>query len=63
MATVKAKAVMVCPEGKENWSGGSSVAQQCGTSAFGRFLPVVFFRMRKIMAPALQAVHAAVTAE
>src|SRR5690349_11558801 len=59
---VKANAVMVCPEGNENWSGGSKVAQQWGSRALGRFLPMSFLRTRNIPAPALQAVQAAATA-
>src|SRR6478752_2608415 len=42
MAT--ANAVMVWPDGKENWSGGSSVAQQCGSISHGRLRPDSFFR-------------------
>src|ERR1700692_4124576 len=41
MAT--AKAVIECPEGNENWSGGSSVAQQCGSRVHGRRRPTAFF--------------------
>ena len=42
-----AKAVMVWPEGKENWSGGSRVAQQCGSKVQGRLRPVAFFKVEE----------------
>jgi hypothetical protein len=42
---------MVWPEGNENWSGGSRVAQQCGSRAFGRFLPVSFLQDEKDNGP------------
>ena len=35
---------MEWPDGNENWSGGSSVAQQCG--ATGRFRPMIRFNRR-----------------
>ena len=38
---------MVWPEGKENWSGGSSVAQQCGFRGAGPLRPVTFFKFEK----------------
>src|ERR1700733_5540087 len=34
---------MVCPDGNENWSGGSKVAQQCGSIWQGRLRPEIFF--------------------
>src|ERR1700680_4503979 len=49
MAT--AKAVMVCPEGKENWSGGRRVAQQWGWMADGRLLLKTRFRLMKSPIP------------
>src|SRR5579862_3281508 len=41
-----AKALMACPEGKENWSGGSTFAQQCDSSWQGRFLLLAFLIKR-----------------
>ena len=38
---------MVWPDGNENWSGGSSVAQQCGSIWQGRRRPVNRFRTMK----------------
>src|ERR1017187_8644611 len=53
---------MVWPEGKENWSGGSRVAQQCGSNVKGRLRLVVFFKVRKIAIPKAAAKAAADTA-
>src|ERR1019366_996548 len=57
--TATAKAVMVWPDGNENRSGCSSVAQQCGSSAQGRLRPVAFFRLRKAAIPTPAASAAA----
>src|ERR1035438_6497513 len=46
-----AKAVIVWPEGKENWSGGNSLDQQCGSTAQGRRRPVARFKPRKRTIP------------
>src|SRR5258708_26060039 len=57
-----ANAVIVWPDGKENWSGGSSVAQQCGSKVQGRLRPVDFFKVRKMAIPEAAARAAAPTA-
>src|ERR1035441_10098345 len=57
-----ANAVMVWPEGKENRSGGSRVAQQCGSKVQGRRRPVAFFKVRKMAMPEAAARAAAPTA-
>src|SRR5215469_14799375 len=44
--TAMAKALMAWPEGKENWSGGRMLAQQCDSSWQGRFRLLAFFRKR-----------------
>jgi hypothetical protein len=41
-----AKALMAWPEGKENWSGGSTFDQQCDSSWQGRFLLLAFLMKR-----------------
>ena len=50
-----ANAVIVCPEGKENWSGGSSVDQQCGSIAQGLLRPAARFNTRKSAMPVAAA--------
>src|ERR1700736_467682 len=57
MAT--ANAVMEWPEGNENWSGGSSVAQQCGSKVQGRRRPTAFFRTVNSSTPVAAAMAAA----
>ena len=42
---------MVWPEGNENWSGGSSVAQQCGSKAQGGCVPSTFLIRRNSSMP------------
>src|SRR5579864_9141182 len=42
-----ANALMACPEGKENWSGGSTLDQQCSSRWHGRLRLLAFFTMRK----------------
>jgi hypothetical protein len=54
-----ANAVMEWPEGKENWPGGSRVAQQCGSSAQGRGRPTDFLRMLNSRIPVAAAMAAA----
>src|SRR4051812_40892476 len=49
--TAIAKALIECPDGNENWSGGSNLDQQCSATAQGRFRPVFLFRYRKITDP------------
>jgi hypothetical protein len=44
--TAMANALIACPEGKENWSGGRTLAQQCDSSWHGRFLLLAFFSKR-----------------
>src|SRR5215467_2249198 len=44
--TAMANALMECPEGNENWSGGRILAQQCASSWHGRFRLLIFLRKR-----------------
>src|SRR5690348_8067489 len=60
MAT--ANAVIECPEGNENWSGGSSVAQQCGSISQGRFRPDSFLSDLNTPTPTSAAEPAEATA-
>src|SRR5581483_5642532 len=53
---------MVCPEGNENWSGGSRLAQQCGSISHGRLRPDSFFNKIKMPTPARAAEPAAAMA-
>lgn len=56
------KAVIVWPEGNENWSGGRSVAQQWGSKAFGRLRPVSRFshiKQRMLLPDAIPAAPSA----
>src|SRR5580700_12152619 len=41
-----AKALIAWPEGKENWSGGRTFAQQCDSRWHGRFLLLAFLIKR-----------------
>src|SRR6266566_5571808 len=41
-----AKALIAWPEGKENWSGGRTFAQQCASRWHGRLRLLAFFMAR-----------------
>ena len=56
--TAMAKALMAWPEGKENWSGGSTFDQQCDSSWHGRFLLLAFLMKRNRTTVAASAVAA-----
>ncbi len=62
MLTAIANAVIECPEGNENWSGGKIVAQQCGSSWHGRFRRLARLTNMKIDVPSAAASDAAPTA-
>ena len=51
-----AKALIAWPEGKENWSGGRTLDQQCSSRWHGRFRLLAFFTMRKSTMVAVTAV-------
>ena len=57
-----ANAVIVWPEGKENWSGGSTRDQQCGSRWQGRWRWLIFFSALNTKTPAMAAEPAAQTA-
>src|ERR1700722_3665503 len=44
--TAIANALIACPEGKENWSGGRTFDQQCTSSWQGRLRLLAFFMNR-----------------
>src|SRR5687768_13036885 len=46
-----ANAVIECPDGNENWSGGNRLAQQCGSRAHARLRPAVRLRIRNTATP------------
>src|SRR5579863_6409624 len=54
-----ANALMACPDGKENWSGGRTFAQQCASSWHGRFRLLAFFMNRNSATVAASADAAA----
>src|SRR6266853_6980958 len=56
-------AVIVCPEGNENLSGGSTFDQQCGSIWQGRGLWLSFLRALKTKMPKTAADPAAPMAE
>src|SRR5580692_1253652 len=57
-----AKALMAWPDGKENWSGGRTLAQQWASMWHGRFRLLAFFRNRKRTTVAASADAAAAKA-
>src|ERR1039458_10436287 len=57
-----ANALIEWPEGKENWSGGRTFAQQCASSWHGRFRLLAFFRIRNSATVAASAVALATIA-
>src|SRR5258706_13835016 len=57
-----AKALIAWPEGKENWSGGRTLDQQCSSRWHGRFRLLAFFTMRNITMVAVTAVALAAKA-
>src|SRR4029077_4222687 len=57
-----ANALMAWPEGKENWSGGRTLDQQCVSSWHGRFRLLAFFITRKRKTVAASAVALAANA-
>src|SRR5258708_9332831 len=57
-----ANALMAWPEGKENWSGGRTVDQQCSSGWHGRFRLLAFFTMRKRTIVVVTAVQLAAKA-
>src|SRR5260370_1952794 len=57
-----AKALIAWPEGKENWSGGRTLDQQCSSRWHGRFRLLAFFTMRNSTMVAVTAVALAVKA-
>jgi hypothetical protein len=48
--------------GKENWSGGSNLAQQCGSISQGRLRPEIFFTDLNMPTPTSAADPAAAVA-
>src|SRR6266702_4466182 len=55
------KAVIVWPEGNENWSGGSTRDQQWGSRWQGRWRWLIFFNPLKTTTPASAAEAAMLT--
>src|SRR5665213_464083 len=62
MGTATANAMMVCPDGKEKRSGGSSVAQQCASFTQGRSRPVTRLTRKKTIQPAAEEIPPTVSA-
>src|SRR6266853_254174 len=57
-----AKALIEWPDGKENWSGGRTLAQQCASSWHGRLRLLAFFMARNNTRVAASAVALAAKA-
>src|ERR1700682_4720152 len=60
--TAMANALIAWPEGKENWSGGRTLAQQGASSWHGRFRLLAFFMARNSTTVAASAVALAANA-